>query len=121
MQLGISRPPTSSIPGETTFIQENRRLFIKSALVSLQESRSGRDSSRCLAERRGKGKTDLTMQLVIDAPALSPDLKALVCNVAMSPPIQLDRQRARLAAIDGTLIRHRRLTAEHAGAVERGV
>ena len=69
----------------------------------------------------GQGKTALTMQLVVDALALSPGLKALVCNVEMSPPILLDRQLARLADIDLTLIRHRRLTAEHAEAVERGM
>ncbi len=69
----------------------------------------------------GQGKTALTMQLVFDALALSPGLKALVCNVEMSPPILLDRQLARLAEIDLTLIRHRRITAEHAGAVERGM
>ena len=39
----------------------------------------------------------------------------------MSPRILLDRQLARLADIDLTLIRHRRLTAEHAEAVERGM
>jgi replicative DNA helicase len=61
------------------------------------------------------------MQLVVDALALSPSLKALVCNVEMSPPILLDRQLARLAEIDLTLIRHRRLGVEHAGAVERGM
>jgi replicative DNA helicase len=69
----------------------------------------------------GQGKTALTMQLVADALAHSPTLKALVCNVEMSPLILLDRQLARLADLDLTLIRHRRLTAEHAEAVERGV
>jgi replicative DNA helicase len=69
----------------------------------------------------GQGKTALTMQLLVDALALSPALKALVCNVEMSPPILLDRQLARLADIDLTLIRHRRITSEHAGAVERGM
>jgi len=39
----------------------------------------------------------------------------------MSPSTLLDRQLARLADIDLTLIRHRRLTAEHAEAVERGM
>ena len=87
----------------------------------LAGSRSGRDSSLSSAGHRGQGKTALTMQLVVDALALSPNLKALVCNVEMSPPILLDRQLARLADIDLTLIRHRRLTAEHSGAVERGM
>jgi replicative DNA helicase len=68
-----------------------------------------------------QGKTALTMQLVVDALALSPDLKALVCNVEMSPPILLDRQLARLADIDLTLIRHRRLNADHSEAIGRGM
>ena len=61
------------------------------------------------------------MQWVLDALARTPSLKALVCNVEMSPSVLLDRQLARLADIDLTLIRHRRLTAEHAEAVERGM
>jgi replicative DNA helicase len=69
----------------------------------------------------GQGKTALTMQLVADALAGSPNLKAIVCNVEMSPSILLDRQLARLAGIDLTLIRHRRLTAEHSDAIERGM
>jgi replicative DNA helicase len=39
----------------------------------------------------------------------------------MSPSTLLDRQLARLADIDGSLIRHRRLTAEHADTLERGM
>jgi replicative DNA helicase len=69
----------------------------------------------------GAGKTALTMQWVVDALTLTPNLKALVCNVEMSPRILLDRQLARLADIDLTLIRHRRLTAEHSEALERGI
>jgi replicative DNA helicase len=69
----------------------------------------------------GAGKTCLTMQMVLDALMLTPSLKALVCNVEMSPSVLLDRQLARLADIDLTLIRHRRLTAKHAEAVERGM
>ena len=69
----------------------------------------------------GQGKTALTMQMIVDALARSPTLKALVCNVEMSPPILLDRQLARLTDIDLTLIMRRRLTAEHSEAVERGM
>jgi replicative DNA helicase len=50
-----------------------------------------------------------------------PSLKALILNVEMSPSTLLDRQLARLADLDGSLIRHRRLTAEHAGPIERGM
>ncbi len=39
----------------------------------------------------------------------------------MSPSTLLDRQLARLADIDGSPIRHRRLTAEHAHKIERGM
>jgi replicative DNA helicase len=69
----------------------------------------------------GLGKTALTMQMVVDALARSPNLKAIVCNVEMSLTVMLDRQLARLADIDLNTIRHRRLTAEHSDAVERGM
>jgi replicative DNA helicase len=60
------------------------------------------------------------MQWVLDAPIATRTLKALVLNVEMNPSILLDRQLARLADVDLTLIRHGRLTAEHAGAIEQG-
>ncbi len=66
------------------------------------------------------GKTALTTQWVVDAGIGSPTLKALVLNVEMSPSTLLDRQLARPADIDLAPIWHRRLTAEHAEAVERG-
>ncbi len=69
----------------------------------------------------GQGKTALTMQLVCEALERTPTLRALVLNVEMSPAVLLDRQLARLAGIDLTTIRHRRLGAEHAGRVERGL
>jgi replicative DNA helicase len=68
-----------------------------------------------------QGKTAFTMQWLADALTLTPSLNALVCNVEMSPSTPLDRQLARLADIDLTLIRHRRLTAEHSEAVERSM
>jgi replicative DNA helicase len=68
----------------------------------------------------GQGKTALTMQWLIDALTLTPGLRAIVCNVEMSPGTLLDRQLARLAGLDLTLIRHRRLTAEHSKAIGRG-
>lgn len=64
------------------------------------------------------GKTALSMQLLIDALRLTPNLRAVVCNVEMPPAVLLDRQLARLSGIDLTLIRHRRLTAEHAGRID---
>jgi replicative DNA helicase len=69
----------------------------------------------------GQGKTALTMQLAVDALTHTPDLRALVCNVEMSAPVLLDRQLARLADIDLTLIRHRRLGAEHAERLDAGL
>ncbi len=69
----------------------------------------------------GAGKTALTLQWVLDALSATPSLKALILNVEMSPSTLLDRQLARLAGIDGSLIRHRRLTAEHADTIERGM
>jgi replicative DNA helicase len=65
----------------------------------------------------GQGKTALTMQWLIDALMLTPSLKALACNVEMSPSTLLDRLLARLAGIDLTLIRYRKLTAEHSKAI----
>jgi replicative DNA helicase len=61
------------------------------------------------------------MQLVCEARERTPTLRALVLNVEMSPAVLLDRQLARLAGIDLTTIRHRRLGAAHAGHVERGL
>jgi replicative DNA helicase len=68
-----------------------------------------------------QGKTALSMQWVTDALMLTPGLKALVCNVEMGPDTLLDRQLARLADIDLTLIRYRRLTAENSTAIQRGM
>jgi replicative DNA helicase len=69
----------------------------------------------------GTGKTALAMQWTLDALETMPDLRALVCNVEMSVDALLDRQLARLSGIELTLIRHRRLSAGHGAAVERGL
>ena len=69
----------------------------------------------------GAGKTAFTMQAVIDALRLTPTLRAVVCNVEMGPPVLLDRQLARLSGIDLTLIRHRRLGAEHADRIDQAM
>ncbi len=58
---------------------------------------------------------------MLDALSATPSLKTLMLKVEMSPNTLLDRQLARLAGIDCSLIRHRRLTAEHAGSIERGM
>ena len=69
----------------------------------------------------GTGKTALVTQLICDALASSPGLRALICNIEMTPAVLLDRQLARLSGIDLSTIRHRRLGPEHAGAVEIGL
>jgi replicative DNA helicase len=67
------------------------------------------------------GKTAFTMQCAVDALRLTPDLRAVVCNVEMSPSALLDRQLARLSGIDLSLIRHRRLGAEHADRIDQAL
>jgi replicative DNA helicase len=69
----------------------------------------------------GTGKTALVMQCVLDALRLTPTLRVVVCNVEMSPAVLLERQLARLSGIDLSLIRHRRLTAEHAERIAQGL
>ena len=69
----------------------------------------------------GSGKTAFTMQGAIDALRLTPTLRALVCNVEMPPSVLLDRQLARLAGVDLTTIRYRRLATEHADRIYAGI
>ena len=69
----------------------------------------------------GAGKTALVTQCVVEALRFNPELRALVCNVEMSPSALLDRQLARLTGINGDVIRHRRFTAEHADDREVGL
>ena len=61
------------------------------------------------------------MQLLVDALRMTPDLRAVVCNVEMPPGVLLDRQLARLSGIDLTLIRHRRLGVDHADRLDQAV
>jgi replicative DNA helicase len=69
----------------------------------------------------GSGKTAFIMQLVLDALRLTPNLKALVANVEMSPTALLDRQLARLSGIDLSTVRHRRLEPNHKARVAAGM
>ena len=69
----------------------------------------------------GAGKTALAMQLLLDALRLTPDLRAVVCNVEMPPGELLNRQLARLSGVDLSTIRHRCLTAEHAGRIDQAL
>jgi replicative DNA helicase len=69
----------------------------------------------------GVGRTGLAMQLLLDALRLTPDLRAVVCNIEMPPAELLNRQLARLSGVDLSTIRHRRLTADHAGRIDQGL
>ena len=69
----------------------------------------------------GAGKTAFAMQAVVDALRLTGDLRAAVCNVEMTPAALLDRQLARLSGIDLSLIRYRRLGAEHADRIDQAM
>src|SRR5262245_29190325 len=67
------------------------------------------------------GKTALAMQMVCEALERTPTLRAIICNIEMSPSVLLDRQLARFSGIDLTTIRHRRVGPENIGALERGL
>ncbi len=69
----------------------------------------------------GAGKTAFTMQCVLDALRLSPDLRALVCNIEMPPAVLLDRQLARLSGVDLTTIRYRQTGPEHTDRINQGI
>ena len=69
----------------------------------------------------GAGKTAFVMQCVVDALRLTPTLRALVCNVEMTPAVLLDRQLARLSGIDLDTIRHRRFDASHADRLDQAI
>ena len=69
----------------------------------------------------GAGKTALAMQFVLDALRLTQPLRVVVCNVEMPPGELLNRQLARIAGVDLTSIRHRRLTAEHGERIDAGL
>jgi replicative DNA helicase len=69
----------------------------------------------------GAGKSALSIQLLLDALRLTPNLRAVVCNIEMPPAVLLDRQLARLSGVELSTIRHRRLTADHAGRIDQGL
>ena len=69
----------------------------------------------------GAGKSALSCQLVFDALRLTPDLRAVVCNVEMAPGTLLDRQLARLSGIGLDLIRKRQLGAAHAERIDQAL
>jgi replicative DNA helicase len=67
------------------------------------------------------GKTALVMQCVVEALRHTDTLRALVCNVEMSPAALLDRQLARLSGVEAEVIRHRRFGPEHADRLDAGL
>lgn len=69
----------------------------------------------------GGGKTALAMQWVIDALRAVPTLRAVITNVEMSSAVLLDRQLARLSGVPLDVIARRKLGAEHADRIDRGL
>ena len=74
-----------------------------------------------LGGRPGGGKTALACQVVVDAVRATPDLRALVVNVEMSPGLLLDRQLARLSGVDLTTIRGRLFDDDHRDRLAYGI
>ena len=69
----------------------------------------------------GGGKTALCTQLAIDAVRSTPSMRAVIANVEMTPEVLLDRQLARVSGVPLDAITHRKLTAEHADRIDRGL
>lgn len=69
----------------------------------------------------GAGKTAFIMQGIIDVLRMNDDLRAVICNVEMSPAMLLERQLARLSGIDLQTIRQRAFTAEHSDRLDQGL
>jgi replicative DNA helicase len=69
----------------------------------------------------GAGKTAFTMQIVVDALRLTHSLRAVICNIEMTPAVLLNRQLARLSGIDLQTIRYRQFRKEHSSRLETGL
>jgi replicative DNA helicase len=69
----------------------------------------------------GAGKTALIMQAVVEALRANETLRAVVCNVEMTPTVLLDRQLARLSGVPLDVIRHRKIGEEHAERIDAGL
>ena len=69
----------------------------------------------------GSGQTALITQFVVDALRSTPELKALIANVEMGPPVLLDRQLSRLSGINLTKIRHREFDEKHADRLDQAM
>lgn len=66
----------------------------------------------------GSGKTAFVMQCVVDALRLSPELRAVVCNIEMPAEVLLDRQLSRLSGVPLNAIRYRQLDDRHADRID---
>jgi replicative DNA helicase len=104
----LSRQPPTLYSVSTTFPELNR-FEIGPGLVTL------------IGGPPGAGKTAFVMQCVIDALRIKTDLRALVCNVEMTPQVLMDRQLARLSGIDATTVRMRSFRDEHQERMETGL
>lgn len=69
----------------------------------------------------GAGKTAFVMQSTVDALRLSPQLRAVVCNIEMPPEVLLDRQLARLSGVPLDAIRYRELEESHGQRIDTGL
>ncbi len=69
----------------------------------------------------GAGKTAFTMQCVIDALRLTPNLRASVCNIEMPPEVLLDRQLSRLSGVSARDIRYRQISRKHVQRIDWGM
>ena len=65
----------------------------------------------CLAGPPGAGKTCLAMGWTFEALERTPDLKAVVANVEMTPRVLLDRQLSKMTGLLASDIRFRRFDA----------
>lgn len=74
-----------------------------------------------LAARPGAGKTAWALQVVATALSNTPELKAIVCNVEMSPSVLLERLISCVSGVALTQIRDRELTEDQLGRIDTAV
>jgi len=66
----------------------------------------------------GTGKTALTTQWVVDALRATPELRAVITNIEMTPGVLLDRALARLSGVHLDIIAKRQVASEHAERID---
>jgi replicative DNA helicase len=124
----MTRRPTTTakfVTGEALFVEWRDAVLTGSGPVVFPHAMPVPEISPghvvLLGGAPGAGKTALVMACVVEALRHTDTLRALVCNVEMSPAALLDRQLARLSGIEAEVIRHRRFTAEHAERLDAGL